>query len=73
MLHNKTTKNTTHQCYDSGTSSSTSHNEQVIRHVELEKKHVKNIEVTEDSIKCVSTVLENKDNKSIFIAKYSKL
>lgn len=38
IFYYETTKITTHQCYDSGTSSSTSHNEQVIRHVELEKK-----------------------------------
>lgn len=73
MLHNKTTKNATHQCYDSGTSSSTSHNEQVVRHVELKKKQVKNIEAIEDSIKCISTVLENKDSKTNFVARYSKL
>lgn len=84
MLRNKTSKNTTHQCYDGGTSSSTSHNEQMVRHVELEgkkrgkkehegKKHVKNTEVNENYAKCISTVLEDKDNKSIFIAGYSKL
>ena len=57
MLHKKTTKNATHQCYDSSTSSSTSHNEEVVRHVELEKKQVKNTEVIVDSIKCISALL----------------